>query len=145
MTGEDLLYDVRWAWIPGFEGIAKMYVNGEVWTVDRKVPAGPGESGGARLVKGQRLKPHMNSDGYPRLILRRDHTKTRILIHRVLAQIFIPVPDHLPKHKPIIVNHKDANRGNYNLGNLEWMTKSQNNKHYWNRRLERNLKLLGVG
>jgi hypothetical protein len=45
-------------------------------------------------------------------------------LHRILAQLFIKNPDNYK-----IVNHKDGNKLNYNLINLEWCTHSQNTKH----------------
>lgn len=46
------------------------------------------------------------------------------LLHRLLAEVFIPNPDNLP-----CVNHKDGNKLNNDLSNLEWCTYSHNNKH----------------
>ena len=46
------------------------------------------------------------------------------LLHRLLAQTFIPNPDNLP-----CVNHKDGNKLNNDLNNLEWCDYSHNNKH----------------
>jgi hypothetical protein len=45
-------------------------------------------------------------------------------IHRILAILFIPNPDNLP-----MVNHKDGNKHNYSLDNLEWVTGKQNSEH----------------
>lgn len=55
-------------------------------------------------------------------------------LHRLLAEAFIPNPDNLPQ-----VNHKDGDKLNNKLSNLEWVTASgntehayRNNLHSWN-------------
>lgn len=45
-------------------------------------------------------------------------------VHRLIAQLFIPNPNNLP-----IVNHKDGNKSNYNINNLEWVDISKNTLH----------------
>lgn len=45
-------------------------------------------------------------------------------VHRMLAIFFIPNPENKPE-----VNHKDKNRLNNSLDNLEWVTKSENERH----------------
>jgi hypothetical protein len=45
-------------------------------------------------------------------------------VHRLVAGAYIPNPNNLPE-----VNHKDFNRGNNNLDNLEWVTRSENAQH----------------
>jgi hypothetical protein len=47
-----------------------------------------------------------------------------VLVHRLVAQAFLPNPSNLPE-----VNHIDCNRANASLANLEWVTPSQNRKH----------------
>lgn len=47
-----------------------------------------------------------------------------LLLHRLIAQTFIPNPDNLP-----CVNHIDGNKQNNNVNNLEWCTKAENNRH----------------
>lgn len=47
-----------------------------------------------------------------------------IAVHRIVAKSFLPNPDNKPE-----VNHKDRNRGNNNVSNLEWVTHSENIIH----------------
>lgn len=50
-------------------------------------------------------------------------TKTK-RIHRLVAKHFIPNPENLPE-----VNHKDSNKQNNHVENLEWVTRGQNMRH----------------
>ena len=72
-------------------------------------------------------KARRNKFGYLQLnFSRNDGTgkSDTILIHRLIAKTFIPNPSNLPE-----VNHKDGNKQNNNVENLEWCTCSENGKH----------------
>ena len=51
-------------------------------------------------------------------------TRKNLYVHRIVAETFIENPDNLP-----FVNHKDANRKNNCVENLEWCTAQQNMSH----------------
>lgn len=58
-----------------------------------------------------------------------DNGNTRILYqHRILAELFLLVPEN---SKGLTVNHKDGNKSNNSLDNLEWCTYGENNQHAW--------------
>lgn len=80
------------------------------------------------------LKSCINSVGYEAMSLINDAGKRQnILIHRVLATLYIPNPENKRE-----VNHIDANRANNTLSNLEWVTPSENVRHAFKVRKHKN-------
>jgi len=70
------------------------------------------------------LKPNINRGGYYKVDLFKLSKCHRKRIHRLVAEAFIPNPNNLPQ-----INHKDGNRLNNNVNNLEWCTQHWNNIH----------------
>lgn len=73
------------------------------------------------------LIPHKLSNGYLGINLYDNKRSCYLLIHRVVAQAFLPNPNG---HK--IINHKDENRSNNLVSNLEWCS-CKYNLNYGNR------------
>lgn len=67
------------------------------------------------------LKPALHLRGYLFVNLYKNGKRKPRTIHRLVAKAFIPNPDNLPE-----VNHKDEDKTNNNVENLEWCTKSHN-------------------
>ncbi len=57
----------------------------------------------------------------------KDKTQKNISVHRLIAIHYIPNPNNLPQ-----VNHKNGNKLNNNIDNLEWCTASENANHAYN-------------
>lgn len=74
------------------------------------------------------LKASYDKRGYKFVYIRRNDGRVkRFSIHRTVAQAFIPNPENLP-----VVNHKDGDKANNNVENLEWCS-SKYNANYGNR------------
>lgn len=94
--------------IKGFEGLYEVDIGGNVYS----------------LRNGKVLKPNILRTGYAQYSLQRNGKRTLILGHRIVAEAFLPNPNNYP-----IVNHKDENKSNNAVENLEWCTHSYNSKY----------------
>lgn len=71
------------------------------------------------------MRPFITRDGYVEYVLTDiNKTKWHIQGQRIVAYLFIPKPDGKD-----YVNHKDLNRQNNKVENLEWVSHSENIKH----------------
>lgn len=70
------------------------------------------------------ISQRLNADGYFQVTVGLDGHRTQYRVHRMVAEAFIPNPDNLPE-----VNHKDYDRTNNNVDNLEWSTHADNIAH----------------
>ena len=77
-------------------------------------------------VKNKRKdkKLSINLDGYYVVNLSKNGKSKIFTVHRLVAQAFIPNPDNLPQ-----VNHKDENKLNNNVDNLEWCNSNYNHNY----------------
>jgi len=91
---------------------------GEYRRTDRTVT---GKDGKKHFVK---LKPTLRPDGYRRLYLMVNGKGVGLLAHRVTAICFLPNPDGL-----LQVNHKNCQRDDNRVENLEWCTASYNQQY----------------
>lgn len=83
------------------------------------------ECGNVYNKNGIKLKQERTRNGYLRVSLCNDKVKhKKFLVHRLVAQAFIPNPLNLPQ-----VNHKDENKTNNCVNNLEWCTPAYNLNH----------------
>lgn len=78
------------------------------------------------------LKQTVNRDGYSMVKLCNKGYEKNCLVHRLVAEAFIPNPDNKRT-----VNHIDGNKTNNDISNLEWCTHSENEKHAYANSLRR--------
>lgn len=76
------------------------------------------------IKKGKILKIGSNSLGYAIIGLWKDKKQRFFQVHRIVAETFIKNSENKKE-----VNHKDGNKRNNNIENLEWVTRSENVKH----------------
>lgn len=74
--------------------------------------------------KGQQLLGDLNSTGYRRVTLSKDGVAKRFFVHRLLAEVYLGMPED----KSWVVNHIDGDITNNSVHNLEWATMSYNVK-----------------
>ena len=67
------------------------------------------------------MKQRISSSGYPVLRLSKNGVVKNEFVHVIVAKAFIPNPHNLPQ-----VNHKDENKLNNNVDNLEWWDNKYN-------------------
>jgi hypothetical protein len=72
----------------------------------------------------QRILKHYIRNGYPSITLCKDNSKKTINIHRIVASHFLIKPDGVT-----VVNHKNENKTDNRLENLEYTTYAENTKH----------------
>ena len=94
---------MEWRDIPGYEGLYQVSNRGEI----RRIP------------RGNVRAPHRGT--YYMVNLSKGGKTTWHLVHRLVAIAFIPNPNKFP-----CINHKDENKYNNNVENLEWCTYKYN-------------------
>jgi hypothetical protein len=70
------------------------------------------------------IKPIKNSNGYYKYTFTLNGKREQKLIHQVVAKHFLPNP-----YNHTQVNHKDGNKANNSVGNLEWISSTGNIQH----------------
>ena len=117
--------DEIWKDIKGFEGRYQVSNMGRVRSLDHtKIIKRDGYKDCMVFFRGKILTPMLNF-GYYRVAMIPENGKRRqYLIHRLVAEAFIPNPNHLP-----MINHKDEVKSNNTVGNLEWCDALYNNNY----------------
>ena len=99
-----------WKPVVGYEGLYMVSNWGRVKSI--------------KFGKERILKPVTNSSGYLLVGLYKNNIEKKYSVHRLVAEAFIPNPYNLPQ-----VNHKDENKQNNVVSNLEWCTHEYNNTY----------------
>lgn len=110
----------NWKDIEGYEGIYKISDQGRV---KRILPEG----------KENYLKGSITILGYNKITLSKDGECKDFFLHRLVLNAFLP-----NTNRSMVINHKDGNKLNNRLENLEWITQKDNIVHAWENGLMHN-------
>ena len=102
--------DEIWCPIKGYEGLYEVSDQGRVRSL--------------KFGKERILKPIRNTQGYIQVHLCKNGEIKKCLVHRLVAKTFIPNPNNLQE-----VNHKDEDKANNFVKNLEWCDRKYNNNY----------------
>ena len=94
--------------IKGYEGIYAITSCGKVWSYKTK----------------RFLKTIKTQKGYEKVYLYKDNIVKHPTIHKLVATAYIPNPNNFPQ-----INHKDENKENNSVNNLEWCTNKYNSNY----------------
>lgn len=112
----------EWRDVIGFEGQYEVSADGRVRRVAREIMRA---NGWPYRVAERELSQVSLGRGYRAVAFKvaRKTNRTR-LVHRLVAEAFLPNPDALPH-----VNHKNLDKTDNRVDNLEWCTEAQNQQH----------------
>jgi hypothetical protein len=122
----------EWKDVVGYEEYLMISNHGNVYRKERSWIGG--NRGSKRVIKSGIMRRRMQH-GYWLIDLEVNGKKNILKVHRLVAMAFIPNPENKPQ-----VNHKDLNRSNSCVSNLEWVTAKENiiharmNKKDWKKR-----------
>ena len=120
-NGTNVVEDLEgeeWEWIKGYEGIYAVSTIGRVRSF-------------TSISKGRIKSVCDDGNGYLQTTLWKDGKGVCCKVHRLVGETFIPNPKGLET-----INHKDFDKTNNSIENLEWLSQSDNTKHYWKNKRE---------
>lgn len=124
--------------VVGYEGYYEVDQFGRVFSVERVISVDDNGRKYEKPVSGKQMKQCLKNNGYKSVSLTKGGATKAFYVHRLVAEAFIPNPDNLP-----MVNHKDEDKTNNFLENLEWCTAQYNNT-YGNKAKRQANKIRGI-
>ncbi|MCI6458453.1 MAG: NUMOD4 domain-containing protein [Clostridium sp.] len=112
-----------WKDVKDYEGLYQVSTFGRVRSFDKYIDVKI-RNVDKVLKRGKILKQVYTKGGYLKVSLCKNGKRTRLSVHRLVAEAFIPNPLNLP-----VINHKDEVKDNNYLYNLEWCTVKYNSNY----------------
>lgn len=103
----------EWRPIPGYEGLYEISNLGHARRID-----------GHRTRSGKYLRPATDGFGYYLFNLTKNNKKWTPKVHRLVAMVFLG-----PRPRGCVINHKDFDKSNNAVSNLEYITQKRNVEH----------------
>ena len=98
---------------------------------DNYLICGSGAVYSLKSKKARKLKPRNNGRGYSQVRLSQDNIQKNYLIHRLVAQAFIPNPYGFDT-----IDHIDGNKKNNCISNLQYLSRGDNARKYYGKTLK---------
>jgi len=112
-----------WQPIPDYESAYEVSSYGRVRSIDKLVKSGLRHNQEVER-RGKILKQNMKRNGYMTVDLSSENRVRTSTVHRIVAKVFIPNTENKPQ-----VNHKNGNKSDNRVENLEWVTAKENMVH----------------
>jgi hypothetical protein len=109
--------------VKGYAGIYEISNMGRVKSLSRVVER---KDGNTRVTEDRIILPFLTKCGYHQIVLCKDGVRKKHLIHRLVANAFIPNDNPTDN---VLVNHKDENKLNNRVDNLEWCSAYYNTRY----------------
>ena len=110
----------EWKDIPNYEGLYQISNLGRIKSLEKMLK----NKNGYRKSEEKILIPQRRKNGYLKVELYKNGQRKTFMIHRLVGEAFVFKPENKCE-----INHKDGNKENCCVSNLEWITHSENMQH----------------